>query len=321
MLVAAPHGGSSLARLCTTSPPRLGCRSPSGASVFDLLWLLVSSKLQLPKADCLDFLHQRVAKAHEGSEVSLALLEVEEAISVMDRHDFEQVREAKEHVEVVREVRSSYKSAYTSKAHDITQQRSAGAKKAKRKRGGGAVVMPHHVAQGEAKNYAPPSASVWRDISRGGWCGHLPPGPRVSERFARNGASSDAALRALLVRLWAQHAEKFGQSPEGGMYSPGPLLGRMLALLSRCIDAFGVERPHRLPRKGEVSWCGHTHAQSVDEVASQRHFPRPFHQQRCRAGHHWTPQLGRARGLRKAYAHCTGMSAPHGVCCASRREA
>lgn len=62
--------------------------------------------------------------------------------------------------------------------------------------------LPCSITHERAKEFAPPGASIWRGLTRGEFCGHLPPYRRVSASWARFG--QEGALRETLRLLWSQ---------------------------------------------------------------------------------------------------------------------
>ncbi len=202
----------------------LGIATESAPSEFDLVWALAEGTLKTTHAQTLDICHRRVARGNDNEAVMDAILEVDEAVQVLDRHDFERVKDAKKHTEYVRANVTEFKSHYSTKASKVA----ADGPKAKRAKALlKKFVLPHHISQADAKRFLPPATSVWRDLARGGWCGHCPPNSRLSESFDKHAGSSDDAFRALLVRLWIQNAEKVGQPPANictveGLFAPPP---------------------------------------------------------------------------------------------------
>ncbi len=152
--------------------------------------------------------HRRVASGARNEEMEGILLDVDEAVEVMDRHDIERIKDAQKHVEHELAGRADFRSSYVSKASSV-----ASAAKGKKKKLTKKLVLPHHIAQGDAKAFIPPGSSVWRDMSRGGCCAHLPPHARISESSEKHGGSSDVAFRTLLIRMWVQFADKVGSPP------------------------------------------------------------------------------------------------------------
>ena len=61
------------------------------------------------------------------------------------------------------------------------------------------------IPQTEAKQYIPPTASIWRGMTNGSWNGHLPGHTRVSALWARHG--EQGAMRDVIRRLWTQWCE------------------------------------------------------------------------------------------------------------------
>jgi hypothetical protein len=181
---------------------------PSGATLFELLWALVETQIGGEPDAILAICHRRLTRENRQKQTMDALMEVDEAVEVMDKYDVKRVKDSQHHAETVAASRKDFRDGFFAKANSLRSSAKKKARVAKR------VVLPHHIAQGDAKRFTAPATFVWRDITRGGWCGHCPPNSRVSESFDKHGGSSDLALKALLRTLWTQHAEKSGQKPE-----------------------------------------------------------------------------------------------------------
>lgn len=193
----------------------LGLDVASSATLFDLLWALIESQLQLTPEETLSLCHLRVARENDDEEISSALLQVDEAVAVMDRNDIDRVKQAQKAASTKEENKAAFRRAFMAKAQDIESVRVAKARKRQAPgRAQNRIPIPHHITQAQAKRLLPPHTSLWRDVQRSGWCGHNPPNSRVSEAFDKHGGSSDEALKALLRRLWRQHAESKGKEPE-----------------------------------------------------------------------------------------------------------
>lgn len=55
-----------------------------------------------------------------------------------------------------------------------------------------------------ARSLVPPKAYIWRGLTRGQWCGHLPPYRRLSKAW---GVNETAACLWVIRELWRQHIE------------------------------------------------------------------------------------------------------------------
>ena len=68
------------------------------------------------------------------------------------------------------------------------------------------------IEQVEAKQYLPPTVSIWRGVVREEWCAHCEPNPRLCERFVDHDNDSMAALTSILRQAWRQFLFKYGLS-------------------------------------------------------------------------------------------------------------
>lgn len=173
-----------------------------GSSLFDLLWLLISPQLEVSEQECLDLCHRRVAQAAESDDVCSTLLEVDEAAAVMDRFAVDRITEAKKQVEHTRASFAAFRDDCIAKARTVSKPTGASSAQRRSNKKAKLQVLPHHIPQCQAKQFAPPDTSIWQDRARGGWCGHFTSCKRISESFDRHGGDSKSALKELLRRLW-----------------------------------------------------------------------------------------------------------------------
>ena len=67
----------------------------AGSSLFDMLWAFCITFLNLDEEAALKIVYSRVSRSHHGRETNDALLEVEEAVEVLDQADVKEVEESK----------------------------------------------------------------------------------------------------------------------------------------------------------------------------------------------------------------------------------
>ena len=87
-----------------------------------------------------------------------------------------------------------------------------GKAKAKAKAVAAKPRLAAHIEQTEARRWIPEGSSIWRSLTRGAWCAHVPPLRRISEPWVVHGCEQ-LALKTILVRMWAQHLELVGGDP------------------------------------------------------------------------------------------------------------
>lgn len=182
---------------------------------------MVTSVLQVTEGAAIRILHLRVARANFEEPVAPAILEVEDAMNVLDRFDLEKFKHTPKHAKSEQAARVAFRDSFQQKARSITE---ASSKRSKAKAKAKAMArrpMRLHCGQPTAKLLVPEGTSIWRDVTRGGWCAHCAPNTRISEACAKHG-SSDAALKAVLRRLWVQFLDLQGRSlsacPNDGLF-------------------------------------------------------------------------------------------------------
>ena len=159
----------------------------SGASLCDVLWHVVQSTLACDDVECLRLLHRRVARDAAECHHSEAIMEIDEALEVVDHMDLKQFDQAKKDAANKLSSATAFKSEYRQRAAAVGAA-SASSKKGRKASAVAKIPFPHHCTQAEAKRLLPPNASVWRSLVRGEWCGHYPLHRRVTEPFVRNGS-------------------------------------------------------------------------------------------------------------------------------------
>lgn len=184
--------------------------APSGASLFELLWCFIDQVLHLSEEATLEIVHRRVA-SQQQSDASQALLQVDEALEVLEHMDIEVVHQEQERLQRVANENADFAVCYRVKARAVQEKKEASAKRQRKESGLKQITLPHHIEQKDAKKFIPQGGvcSVWRAHTRGEWHGHYKGLPRISESFQKHG-SSELAFKALLQRLWGFHLSKNG---------------------------------------------------------------------------------------------------------------
>lgn len=145
---------------------------------------------------------------------SSELLQVDEAIEVLERRDQEVLmKEQKTASERCEEVKR-YRAEYARKRQAVHAAAVPAAKaKAKAKAKCKAVAkpklpcsVPHH----ELKQYIPEGTSVWRDLTRGAFCAECPPYRRFSKSWHLYG--QEGAMREVVKDLWRLRLQHEGKS-------------------------------------------------------------------------------------------------------------
>lgn len=105
-----------------------------------------------------------------GSEI----LQVDEALGVLERRDAEEFNKQKETFAQERTEKSDFRRAFGKKRRELLElarSQAKGRKPAARSQNTKARKMPCSITHERAKEFAPPGASVWRGLTRGEFCG------------------------------------------------------------------------------------------------------------------------------------------------------
>lgn len=172
--------------------------------MFDCLYEMIQQELGGSASETLDILHRRLAHS-AVNDVSAAILEVDEAVELLERSDVRVLYQEQQDVRREKTSRQSFADAYRERRRTL-------AMKCPGRRGSRAKsVLPKlgsQVDQKLAKSLLPPGASIWRGLTRGQWCGHLQPYARVSRPWA---GDESAACLQVIRELWDQFLEMTGQ--------------------------------------------------------------------------------------------------------------
>lgn len=186
-----------------------------GATTFDVLWSFLAAKCpELSDQQRLACLHKRKVGSTENTGASDVLLAMDEAAEVLEQQDEKTLKAEQVRITSARGIVAEFSTQYTAKA--VTVRAAAEAKtKGKKKPAVPAAQRPppgpHHIEQGEARDFCPPCAHIWRSLLRGEWCGHVLLCKRVSASFHAYG-SSEAALNECLKKMWRQWLEQNGMA-------------------------------------------------------------------------------------------------------------
>lgn len=189
-----------------------GIVPPEGSDLFNVLWFVLMAGLEVSEEQVLAKIHRRLVQHDALDEVNAVLLDLDDCSDVLERTDVDAVKKEKQAVQRREASGDDFEKQYLAKARAVYPA-PKGKPKAKPKAKAGAappaMTFTFETSQAEAKLLLPADASIWRDRTRGGWCGHLPPNPRISAMFS-DFPSQGHALQHLLRTLWEQHFRKFG---------------------------------------------------------------------------------------------------------------
>lgn len=200
---------------------------PSGASLFDTMYIATQKILGLSDADVLAIVGLRIVAERNSMHFGEELLEMDAAIEVIDCKDREEVQQERKSAGNKKPEFETLSKAFKEKRQEVQ----AAAKPAKRPtttalksdaRGGASssssrpAVIPKTITHAEAIQYLPPGCAVWRSNTRNEWWGHCKPFKRVVVPWMLGEESS--AMFLVLRKLWVQHLELTGQGPESCPY-------------------------------------------------------------------------------------------------------
>ena len=186
--------------------PHLGIVITKCLSLFDILWLLTQGLLKVNDERTLEIIYTRLAASAAHVPHMEALLEIDEAIQVMDIMDQKRVRDSQNPSARKMDEMEDFKKEYLvkAKAVRVTKDALAAAHGSAVPAVGVKLAIPHHCTHLQAKRLTPPASFIWRGCPRGEWCGHFQPNKRVTCRFTKFGGSQNA-LRECSKALWQQY--------------------------------------------------------------------------------------------------------------------
>lgn len=183
----------------------------SGASLFEALLSVTKQILHFDDEQALDLVCKRLPAEWNATHYSERLLELDQALEVIDINDREEVKATQKQAESKLDDIGVFSGEYKQKRQAVTEAKaSSGAKRRRRvaSSSSGPSVLPKTIPQSEAKRWIPEGASVWRSNTRNEWWGHYPPFKRVVVPWTI-GQEADA-MREAIRRLWRQHLEYRG---------------------------------------------------------------------------------------------------------------
>ena len=188
---------------------------PKSASLLEALIQVITEKLAIPTEKAMNFIMHRLA-GEMLEDTGEAVLEMDEATGVLERDDAELIKEAQKKEKDVLVERESFQAEYRQKRRDLYELALEIEKQGpKRKKKEHVPKMATTVSQKSAKQYLPEGASIWRGLTSGVWCAHLPPFRRVSCRWTDVGEVQ--AMKIVIKLVWKQRILGWGlpDYPEG----------------------------------------------------------------------------------------------------------
>ena len=148
---------------------------------FQLLWEVVKRELKCSDEKCLRILQARVINTMP-TDTSEALLQLDEAMEVIEDHDVKMINAQQVLIKDQMEHHDLFAIAYTAKSLQVKIASKKRARTADQPQD-----FPHHIQQKDVKTHSTLGASLWSGKSPPQWAGHLKPFRRVSASFSKWG--------------------------------------------------------------------------------------------------------------------------------------
>ena len=192
--------------------------------MFDTLFAVAKEVLKRSDEATVELISHRLAGQAADQQWCDALFEIDEATEVLDMHDHQEVKNEKKNAEREVSAHHTFKAEYTAKKKEVDAAKPKPPAKKKAKKGpvaaGPKPKLPSTIPQSSAKLWIPEATSIWRDLTRGGWCGHCPPYKRISQSWHL--LWEEGAMKAVIEQLWQQALELKGldhsECPYDGMF-------------------------------------------------------------------------------------------------------
>lgn len=190
-----------------------GIQVDESASLLDMVVSACKTVLGADDEGALDVAAQRLAVNDIKAQWSAEIMQIDEASAVLERSDADLVAEEQRQAQSTEKDDAMFLQEFRQRRFDVRALAKAGSRAKAKAKAAPRQRMPSSIPHAEAKGFAPPGASVWRGLTRGQWCGHLPPRRRVSASWFRSGGERQA-LDEVLKRLWLQFLDLRGLSKE-----------------------------------------------------------------------------------------------------------
>ena len=112
---------------------------------------------------------------------------------------FFDIKKAREQLEERRLATEGFSHDYKAKRRELYELAKQSQGQKKQKVASNLPKKVSQVSQNNAKQFLPEGGSIWRGLTTGQWCGHLPPFRRVSCKWSERG--EEGALKEVLRRL------------------------------------------------------------------------------------------------------------------------
>ena len=174
------------------------------------LQTVVQGITNLAEDDVMDVLALRLGIDDSSSSFVESLLEVDEAVDLLEKGDVDLLRAEQKGACTRLEGREVFAKEYKEAKQAQRAQKASGSRR--KARVPARSDVPFTILHSEAKDFVPPKSSIWRGLTRNSWHGHREGRKRVSASWALWGESG--AMRQVLKLLWGQHLEMEGMEVE-----------------------------------------------------------------------------------------------------------
>ena len=187
-----------------------GVHVEGGSSLFTTVLQAVMGVLKCPQERALEITSTRMATEKNSEWCAEQLLNMDEAVELIDHNDKEVYKQANKSAEEKQESMKVFCEEFQLMKQE---QISKNAKGKRRKGDPSRSPIPHIMGQEEATLYVPPSVSIWQCNVRREWWGHGVPYKRVVSCWSTAEGESEA-IKICLKRLWMQWLEREGRTRE-----------------------------------------------------------------------------------------------------------
>jgi hypothetical protein len=198
----------------------LGYVISHSASLFDIVFAMVH--LSLPALSdelVLKITCSRVAAYARTGQWSEELMQVDEAVEVLDPSDEKVLRNQQKDAVSSMEECKTFKQDFKLKAKHVHEAAAKAVPKKKGKPKAVAAKYParlpkfpeHSITVEMARSCVPEGGFLWADVQFGSWQGHFPPHPRKGRAWRKYGEKE--ALRLVLEDLWGHYLVQHGLDP------------------------------------------------------------------------------------------------------------
>ena len=169
-------------KLCMDQPD---VHLDGGEDLFELCRKAIMQHLAKTEEEAMEILAIRLHANCINDHYAPWLLELDETMNILEKDDWEKIRDQQRQNALSKQDRETYKDKYSKKRKEIRAAKEAankgkggkGGGKGKGKKGG--FRWQSHFSLEEAKAFLPPTATTWRARIRRAWCGHFKPAPRI----------------------------------------------------------------------------------------------------------------------------------------------